>query len=200
MGDFDVFVLTALAFFYTVFIGRTLLIYQKGVKAFVLGKGKKGFNRLLEPLFLVILVYWSVEVVAAATGWRISLLPDFFQAHWWGGLYPRILGSFLMVLGLVIFYLSLVSFGKSWRIGIDAANPGGLVAKGIFTYTRNPIFVSMDLLFIGVWLIYSTTFFLLAALVTVLGLHYQVLQEEKFLEAHYSGEYRAYKEKVRRYL
>lgn len=54
--------------------------------------------------------------------------------------------------------------------------------------------------FIGTWLIYSNLFFLLAAVLVLIGIHYQILQEEKYLFSKYGNEYENYMQKVRRYL
>jgi protein-S-isoprenylcysteine O-methyltransferase Ste14 len=47
--------------------------------------------------------------------------------------------------GLVLFLLSLISFGKSFRIGIDQDHPDKLVTTGVFAFSRNPVYVALDL-------------------------------------------------------
>ena len=54
-------------------------------------------------------------------------------------------GAWFVVAGVLILILALLSFGNSWRIGIDTRTPGQLVTTGIFAFSRNPIFVFMDL-------------------------------------------------------
>jgi hypothetical protein len=41
----------------------------------------------------------------------------------------------------VLLAASLVSFGKSFRVGIDIDYPDKLVTSGVFAITRNPICV-----------------------------------------------------------
>jgi protein-S-isoprenylcysteine O-methyltransferase Ste14 len=74
------------------------------------------------------------------------------------------------------------------------------VTNGIFSITRNPIFVYIDLYFIGTALINANALFIIFALITVIGTHYQILQEEKHLNNLYKEEYVEYKKRVRRYL
>ena len=105
-----------------------------------------------------------------------------------------------MLFGLSIFCLALISFGNSWRVGVDKQNSGKLVTNGIFSISRNPVFVFMDIYFLGVWLIYSNIFFLIALILVITGIHFQILQEEKFLLKQYGKEYKDYQRKVRRYL
>jgi protein-S-isoprenylcysteine O-methyltransferase Ste14 len=109
-------------------------------------------------------------------------------------------GAALIAMGLFLFVLALASFGASWRVGIDEEHPGGLVTGGIFHFTRNPIFVFLDAYFVGTFLINGTLFFLLAALLGVTLIHYQILQEERFLEGRYGDPYREYKRTAPRYL
>jgi protein-S-isoprenylcysteine O-methyltransferase Ste14 len=60
-------------------------------------------------------------------------------------------------------------------------------------------FLFIDLYFIGTFLINGTLFFLLTALIIVIGIHYQILQEERFLTQHYGDSYREYYNTVGRY-
>lgn len=96
--------------------------------------------------------------------------------------------------------MSFIASGKSWRVGIDKDNAGKLVTGGIFSITRNPIFVFIDMYFIGTFLIFPNLFFLILMVITIIGMHYQILQEEYFLLSHYGDEYKKYMNKVRRYI
>ncbi|MFC2126320.1 methyltransferase family protein [Bacteroidota bacterium] len=92
-----------------------------------------------------------------------------------------------------------MSFKTSWRIGIDTKKPDELITSGIFKYSRNPIFLFIDMLFVGMALIYPNIFMIVFAIVTVVGLNHQIHHEELFLMDHYKDEYQKYRRKVRRY-
>ena len=109
-------------------------------------------------------------------------------------------GVVLITIGLVIFIMSLRDFGRSWRVGIDKDTSDKLVTAGIFSVSRNPMFLFLDMYFIGIALIYPNFFFMLSCLIVIPGLHYQILQEEKFLLSKYGEEYERYKSRVRRYI
>ena len=58
------------------------------------------------------------------------------------------------ILGLLLFFLSLVSFGKSFRVGIDDENPGKLITTGVFAISRNPIYTAFGFILVGIFLIF----------------------------------------------
>jgi protein-S-isoprenylcysteine O-methyltransferase Ste14 len=93
-----------------------------------------------------------------------------------------------------------VSFGRSFRVGIDVDEPGGLVTTGIFGVSRNPIYVGFFLFLVGQLLVFPNwvpLFYLVAGA----GLfHRQVLREEGFMRQHYGREYAEYCGRVRRYI
>ena len=199
MDLFDFFQISALALFYLVFVGRTIQLKAKGTNPFVLGIGKKGFKAILEMFFFFGLVMWTYEVIAHSVHMEFHLLPGAFYSQFFDLHLLKTGGAILIVGGLVIFILSLISFGNSWRVGIDKSNPGNLVTTGIFSITRNPIFVFLDLYFLGTWLIYSNLFFGIFAILTAVGIHWQILQEEEFLLGEYGDQYREYMKAVGRY-
>jgi protein-S-isoprenylcysteine O-methyltransferase Ste14 len=96
--------------------------------------------------------------------------------------------------------LSLVAFGSSFRIGIDVDHPDRLVTTGIFTFSRNPIYVAFAFVLLGQFLV-TPNWILLAYLAAgIWVLHRQVLREEAFLKKQYGPEYEEYCNRVRRYL
>jgi len=111
-----------------------------------------------------------------------------------------LLGVTLVTLGLVIFIFAFVSFGDSWRVGIDVRSPGALVTTGIFAASRNPIYVFLDLWFFGIFLINGTLIFLLFAVAAVALLHWQIRREEDFLLRLYGQPYQDYRAKTGRYV
>ena len=94
---------------------------------------------------------------------------------------------------------ALISFGNSWRIGIDEKRAGSLVTNGIFIFSWNPIFAFIDLYFLGTFLLNGGPVFLVFVIVTMLALHYQISQEEKFLLKKYGQAYERYCRRVGRY-
>jgi len=57
-----------------------------------------------------------------------------------------------------------------WKIGIDEKNKTELITKGLFSISRNPIFLGMILSTVGIFLIIPSTltFFITAATYVVI--------------------------------
>ncbi len=200
MDFFDYFEITVLLLFYIVFMGRLLRLLAAGTNPFVLGSGKTGIARIIEASFMVGLMVWSFEVAVHSLDVDFHIFPDILCSPLFEMALARVVGTIVVGGGFIIFVLALISFGRSWRIGIDTENPGILVTTGIFSLTRNPIFLFLDMYFLGTWLIYPNLFFGIAAILTIGGIHWQILQEEAFLARQYGQEYEDYRKKVRRYI
>jgi protein-S-isoprenylcysteine O-methyltransferase Ste14 len=169
--------------------GRVLLLKSKGIAAFKFGAlDKKDF---LLPPFALLYIY---IVLAGAFGWPTPghALFDSTATAW--------AGVGLCALGLVCFLLSLIAFGKSFRVGIDEDRPGTLVTSGIFAISRNPIYVSFILVFSGIFLILANWVLLLYVAAVTALIHRQVLREEASLKKIYSAAYADYCRKTRRYI
>jgi protein-S-isoprenylcysteine O-methyltransferase Ste14 len=199
-GFYGYFQLAALAVFLLVFAGRSAYLrFGRNINPFALGVGKRGLRRVVEVGFLMIFALWAIEILARslALDWRIFPAP--LQRRLLDAAPLQIAGVALVAAGGAVFILALVSLGASWRIGIDAKTPGGLVTTGVFALSRNPIFVFLDLYAFGTFLINGTLGFLLFALVLAAGVHYQVLQEESFLRRTYGTDYHDYCRRTARY-
>jgi protein-S-isoprenylcysteine O-methyltransferase Ste14 len=109
------------------------------------------------------------------------------------------IGVFVCLAGLLFLFLSLVSFGKSFRVGIDTEHPAKLITTGVFAVSRNPIYVAFAFILLGQFLIFPN-WILLVYMGAAIGLfHRQVLREEDYLKEHYGKEYSEYCNRVRRY-
>jgi protein-S-isoprenylcysteine O-methyltransferase Ste14 len=194
------FQLLAIFLFYVMFIGRSIEMYRRGERVFVIGKGKRGVRALLEMVFMAGLLAWSGEIVLRGIWPGASFFPAVMGKPFFDNRAADGLGVAAIVTGLALFAAALWAFGRSWRIGIDHDRPGTLITRGVFAFTRNPIFLFMDMYFVGTWLIQRDLFFLLFAIVAVAGIHYQILQEEKFLLKNYGHAYRRYLLSVPRYI
>jgi protein-S-isoprenylcysteine O-methyltransferase Ste14 len=198
METIDILVLIDLVIFYVLFLGRTVLLHKKGVKVWVIGTStKKLFEVILENILFPVLLIWSVFVILTALPIK---LPGILSNYLFANTRTQYAGIVLCCAGLIIFLLALISFGKAWRIGIDENSSSELVTGGIFRYSRNPIFLFMDLFFWGIMLVYPNIICCAMAVGAAIGIQLQIKREEKFLESKFGEQYREYKKQTRRYL
>lgn len=184
------------------FVIATKAIYLRittGINPIVIGRGK-GPWRLGEILSLASLVLWLTEVVLHALHSRYDIFPQPLNVAFLRTEPVKIAGAVLVSCGLMTFILAFLTFGKSWRIGIDRQKPGTLVTGGIFGITRNPIYLAFDLLFAGVFLLNVTWFFFIFALLAAVAVHFQILREEEFLRRQYGQDFDAYCRRTGRYV
>jgi len=107
---------------------------------------------------------------------------------------------------LIVIAFALLLWGAATMLRakthVDPYQPTtAIVTNGPFRFTRNPLYVAMTIIYIGValWL-GSTTAYLFLPLVH-LALHFGVVRrEERYLEAKFGDEYRAYCARVRRWI
>ncbi len=171
-------------------LGRVLLLRRTGTRAMHFGKLDKT-DFLIPPVALC----YFYTLFAAAFGWPLANTHWFFRstAVAW-------LGLALCLAGVLILALSLVSFGSSFRVGIDVDRPGQLVTSGIFAVSRNPIYVGFFVFLLGQFLAFPGWVPLIALAAASLLFHRQVLREEEFMRQRYGQEYAEYCGRVRRYL
>jgi protein-S-isoprenylcysteine O-methyltransferase Ste14 len=110
--------------------------------------------------------------------------------------------------GVVIIALSIpivVSAFKALvraRTAFDARKPTStIVTDGAFQYSRNPTYLSLTLLHVGLALVLGSPWILVMVVPAIALTQWGVvLREERYLEAKFGEEYRRYKTKVRRWL
>ena len=198
---FDYFQIASAITFLLILVVRTLhLRLRRNINPIVIGRGKQGFKRAVELISFAALVTWMVEIFLYALHCNFRIFPSPLDTQLIDSPLAKLTGVALISFGLIIFVLAFVSFGDSWRVGFDLKTPGALVQTGLFAVTRNPIYVFIDLWFIGIFLINGTLIFLIFAALTLAAMHYQILQEEDFLLKLYGQPYRDYLGKTGRYV
>jgi protein-S-isoprenylcysteine O-methyltransferase Ste14 len=169
---------------------RVRILKAHGISAMHFGSTDK--TDFLIPPFALLFIY---TVCAGAFHW------PFFGYGWLFESPPlQWAGVLLCAAGLILMLLSLISFGASFRVGIDNEQPGALVTSGIFAVTRNPIYVAFACVLLGEFLIAPQWILLLYVVGGFVVFHRQVLREEASLQEHYGSEYAAYRQRVRRYI
>jgi protein-S-isoprenylcysteine O-methyltransferase Ste14 len=76
-----------------------------------------------------------------------------------------------------------------------------IVDGGPFRFTRNPLYLAVNLMFVGLGFLANSAWFFLLLVPMDLVLHFGVVRrEERYLEGKFGDAYRVYRGRVRRYL
>jgi protein-S-isoprenylcysteine O-methyltransferase Ste14 len=197
---FDGVLLAALACVTGLGLTRALMLYSRGVRVVVIDRKRSLAQGLGDLAQVLCLLLWGYAVIAYAWPLSAHRIPAWLNAHVVDSVWAKAVGAVLLVASVLIYAAALRAFGNSWRLGIDRDRPGALVTGGIFAWTRHPIYVSLDLLIIGSFLVQGRLILLLLALLHV-GLFHQLMRrEERFLVEAYGDAYRDYCTRVGRYV
>lgn len=130
-----------------------------------------------------------------------AVINFFFPTPIWPSIWVRILGVFVLALGLGLGAWAFRTFARHKTPPGPRAPTVALVQDGPYGFSRNPIYLSFALMYLG----FSCIFNYLPALilfvpVVILADRKQIQREERYLEAKFNEEYRSYKSKVRRWV
>jgi protein-S-isoprenylcysteine O-methyltransferase Ste14 len=110
-------------------------------------------------------------------------------------------GMILAIAGLGLVFAALLRFRRAGTNPEPWRQTTAFVASGVYRWTRNPMYLGMALIFAGLALIFDSLATLLLLPFVVILIDRQVIaREERYLEAKFGDDYRAYKDKVRRWL
>lgn len=170
-------------------VTRVIIMKRKGIEAMKFGQIDKT-DFILPPFAL----FYFYLVFAAAYQLPTPSRQEFFQSElisW--------LGVLFCMAGLLLLLWSIVSFGQSFRVGIDQDHPDQLITRGAFAFSRNPIYVAFATILLGQFLVFPNWILLVYLVAAGWLFHRQVLREEDYLKEHYGQEYLEYCGQVGRY-
>lgn len=187
-----------LLFFGLAFILPTYRVWRStGANPYKLGSSDSAHDFIGKIFRLVMLACFLVVILFA-------FLPNIYQF-----LLPIpfltnnilvIIGEVLLLLALVWVLTAQVHMRKSWRIGIDEDVKTELVQNGLFKFSRNPIFLGMRIMLLGLFLIIPNAGTLVILITGELLIQIQVRLEEDFLTHAHGESYLAYQKQVRRWM
>ena len=170
----------------------------------MIGKNPIAFSRGSGLKPFVGKTFLTIILVETATAFIFSIAPKFYEY-----LSPQVFlhHSFIQQLGFVLLLFSIAvtasaqyQMGSSWRIGIDEDSRTELVIKGLYHYSRNPIYTGMLFGAIGFFLFLPNAVTLACLAAGYLILRVEIhLEEEHMLRLH-PQQYAEYMAKVRRWL
>lgn len=188
----NIFMILAFAvmlFFYGVYFIKQVVQKRQGIQTRQLGKRKE---KSIHTTELIMSAATCLIVLAEVVSILLDL--NFMPAP------VRIGGVVLGAAGDLIFLTAVLTMKNSWRAGIPEKDRTEFVSEGIYRYSRNPAFLGFDMMYAGILLMYFNWMLLIVTVWTMIMLHLQILQEEKYLPTVFGDKYLEYKKHTRRYL
>ena len=116
---------------------------------------------------------------------------------------PSSLGFIIIFTGLVIIFIAARQF-KAANTTINPIKPENasvLVSKGIFSYSRNPMYLGMLLIIIGFSIIHNFLAIIVIMPIWIIYMTYfQIIPEEEAMEIVFEEDFVNYCKKTRRWI
>ena len=123
----------------------------------------------------------------------------FFPDPWTGWQY---VGAFIMIVGFLVLMRCILRFATEGKGTISPLDPTKkLVAKGLYRYSRNPMYIGAMTLLVGEAVFWQSLVLALYAAVVFIGFNlFIIFHEEPRMRRDFGTEYGSYSQKVRRWL
>ena len=184
-------------FFFVFFLRSYLCLRNTNINPLTFKKSDDahGFNgKVFMAICIVELVV--VSVYAFKKSLYAYTLPFWYLEH------PVLfnIGWILLPTSLLLVWIAQSQMAESWRIGIDKVHKSKLITHGMFSVSRNPIFLAIMIANLGLFLIIPNAFTLLIVSLSTISINTQIRLEEEFLKICHGTDYQEYKNEVRRWL
>lgn len=176
---------------------RGLVLRSAGITSYGFGF-KPEIQRVAEK-------FWKAAVLLVAAAALIAWLAPQWEAvlgrpEWSRTLHQQWIAGCMTILGVLIVLAGQQAMGASWRVGVPEDGPGALVVRGLFRFSRNPIFVGMFAITCGVFLWSPTLMSAAAVPLAAAMMAVQVRLEEEALSNKHGEAYSNYASRVARWV
>ena len=142
------------------------------------------------------LIYVLVFLAAIFIQKKISIDDSIFHLQ-----ITKIVGVLFLIISLLFLITSLRQFFISKNTLVLIKPASSLQVNGIFSITRNPMYVGLALVYLGISCFVGNWWnIILFPLLLLIVQEYIIKREEKYLLRRFGKEYVVYKTKVRRWL
>ncbi|MCD0159862.1 MULTISPECIES: isoprenylcysteine carboxylmethyltransferase family protein [Deinococcus] len=180
------------------FVWRSVLVWRRtGANPYVLPQddSPQGYvGAAMRLLMAAVLLTTGVMAAVPQSADLMGLLPWLVSPALQSG------GWLLMADALGLTLVAQAQMGASWRIGLDARARTALVQSGVFARSRNPIFLAMRLMLLGLFLAAPQAVTLTLLVAGEVLMQVQVRLEEAYLHGVHGETYEAYRARVPRWL
>jgi len=154
-------------------------------------KWKRTSSSVIAPPSLIAL---AIIIFGVALGklWPAEIIPTPWQ---------YIAGGAIIAAAMLLITNAFRHFSQVNTPVPTYRTPTTLVTSGVYAITRNPIYLSMMMLIMGLGVTLDNIWLLLLAAVFQQIIRWGVIaREEKYLEAKFGEQYRTFKEQTRRWI
>jgi len=137
------------------------------------GGEKRKINTTLFPVMVILMIYSIFLPLVRGTAW-------FY------------VGSAIFLLGLIILALTVSD--------ADATPDGELFTRGVYRFSRHPLYLSFALAFLGTGIASASWLFLLLTVILIVLTHSVMVLEEQLTLERYGDSYSEYLEKTPRWI
>lgn len=180
--------------FYVIYFIKFFSLKKKGIKVNNLGTKEKKSKKTIRieitlKIFTILMFLVEVFSIIINDNWYYIYESPIL----------KIIGLILIMLGDVVFFLSVYYMKTSWRVGVDETRNDKLITNGIYRISRNPAFLGFDLTYLGLALVFPNPIMIIFTIILIWLFDDQIMIEEEYLERTYKEEYLEYKKKTKRY-
>jgi protein-S-isoprenylcysteine O-methyltransferase Ste14 len=141
------------------------------------------------------LIYLGVLLLGLLADWLLGLSLALPMGVRVAALVVLLLAGAFLLLGARSRFVGAGTDVKPWK------TTSAVVSQGIYAFTRNPMYLGMALIYLGLAIAFLSLSALVLLPLVLVAVQTQVIaREERYLEAKFGDEYRAYKARVRRWL
>ena len=113
----------------------------------------------------------------------------------------KIIGILGLISSVFIFFAGFNIFKSYDEDPLPTSTTNRIIKTGIFSYTRNPIYLSFIMFHISMFLVFENVMYFLSAVGLAIWLHnYVIKSEENFLLNKFPDEYDRYMKAVKRWI
>ena len=190
--------LSLIAAFAVVFVGRSIWVWMRVKKSpFSFGRSDS-LNDFMGIIFRITFI-GAVLFLIFRTIWP-SIDQEVGEIRLLAQSWIEAVGLLIIVASLLWAAIAEFQMGAFWRIGIPTEPAEGLVSSGLFSVSRNPVFLGMLGMAIGLFLAIPTAVTFSALAVFWLCFSVQIRLEEAYLQRTLGAEYADFCSRVRRWL
>lgn len=102
------------------------------------------------------------------------------------------------IIGLIIYSIGLFFYYKS-NNDFTNFDKKGVAKKGLYNYSRHPIYLSYFIMFFGIGIISQSIIYFIILLVFQISVHFLIKSEERYCKNKYGENYLNYMKKTRMY-